>query len=52
MKTSEKIENGKFGIYGGQYVSETLMSALKELESEFRKAIKDKSFLEEYGRAA
>ncbi len=49
MKTSEKIENGKFGIYGGQYVAETLMSALKELESEFRKAIKDKSFLEEYG---
>jgi len=39
---------GKFGIYGGQYVAETLMPALKELEVEFQKAIKDDSFHKEF----
>jgi len=47
MNTSEN-KKGKFGIFGGQYVSETLMGALNELECEFEKAMKDKSFLEEY----
>ena len=47
MNTSEN-KKGKFGIFGGQYVSETLMGALNELECEFEKAMKDESFLEEY----
>lgn len=39
---------GRFGQFGGQYVPETVMNAITELEIEFNKAIKDKSFLEEY----
>ncbi|MCM8710137.1 tryptophan synthase subunit beta [Clostridium sp. SYSU_GA19001] len=39
---------GRFGQFGGQYVPETVMNAITELEIEFEKAIKDKSFLEEY----
>jgi tryptophan synthase beta chain len=39
---------GRFNEFGGQYVPETLMNALKELEEEFEKAIKDEKFLEEY----
>ena len=38
---------GHFGIFGGKYVPETLMSALKELEQEYDKACKDKKFQEE-----
>ncbi len=33
-----------YGIYGGQYVAETLMSALIELEREYRRAKKDPKF--------
>ena len=40
--------NGRFGIFGGQYVPETVMNALLELEREFYKAIEDESFMEEY----
>ena len=39
---------GKFNEFGGQYVPEVLMRALKELEEEFYKAIDDKAFMEEY----
>ncbi|MBL4836343.1 MAG: tryptophan synthase subunit beta [Kordiimonadaceae bacterium] len=40
-------EKGHFGIYGGRYISETLMPAVIELEEEYRKALKDPSFLAE-----
>jgi tryptophan synthase beta chain len=40
--------NGRFGKFGGQYVPETIMNALLELEEEFYKAINDDSFMEEY----
>ncbi|MCR3758040.1 tryptophan synthase subunit beta [Clostridium felsineum] len=40
--------NGRFGIFGGQYVPETLMNAVNELEEEFNKAIKDEEFMKEY----
>jgi len=40
----------KFGIYGGQYVPETLMGALKELEDNFEYYRKDKEFIEAYNR--
>ena len=35
---------GRYGKYGGQYVSETLMSALIELEDAYRKVRKDPQF--------
>ena len=37
-------EPGRFGVYGGRYVPETLMAALDELEREYEKARKDKKF--------
>ena len=39
---------GKFNNFGGKYVPETLMNALKELDDEFYKAINDEAFMEEY----
>lgn len=41
--------NGYFGEFGGQYVPETLLPALTELEEEFAAASKDPSFRGEYG---
>ena len=35
---------GRFGVYGGRYVPETLMAALDELESEYEKAKRDRKF--------
>jgi tryptophan synthase beta chain len=37
-------EKGQFGIFGGQYVPETLMPVLKELEAEYKKYRFDKEF--------
>ena len=37
-------KKGRFGKYGGQYVSETLMSALIELESAYEKVNRDPAF--------
>src|SRR4051812_4691430 len=37
-------EPGRFGVYGGRYVPETLMAALDELEREYERARKDKKF--------
>ena len=44
----EQKQNKKYGEFGGQYVSESLMNTLKELEKAYREAIKDPSFWEEY----
>ena len=35
---------GRFGVYGGRYVPETLMAALDELERHYEKAKKDRGF--------
>jgi tryptophan synthase beta chain len=35
---------GRFGVYGGRYVPETLMAALEELEREYEKAKRDRGF--------
>ncbi len=43
-------ENGRFAAFGGQYVPETLMHAVLELEKGFKDAISDSSFLREYRR--
>jgi len=39
---------GHFGKYGGRYVPEMLIPALEDLESEYEKARKDKSFQKEF----
>jgi tryptophan synthase beta chain len=41
---------GRFGVYGGRYVPETLMAALEELEREYEKARHDKKFRAEFER--
>lgn len=40
--------NTKFGQFGGQYVPESLMYPLKDLEKAFEKAINDPEFKKEY----
>ncbi len=49
MKTDQILpdEKGHFGIFGGRYVSETLIPALSELEKAYAEARLDKSFLDE-----
>ncbi|MCD8021161.1 MAG: tryptophan synthase subunit beta [Clostridiales bacterium] len=42
------MKNKKYGEYGGQYVAESLMNTLKELEKAYREAIADPKFIEEY----
>jgi tryptophan synthase beta chain len=44
---SQPDEHGKFGIYGGKFAPEVLMSALEELEEAFNSFSNDKSFKEE-----
>jgi tryptophan synthase beta chain len=43
-RTSSSSEPGRFGVYGGRYVPETLMAALEELEREYEKAKRDRKF--------
>src|SRR5450432_3992181 len=45
-----KPQAGRFGVYGGRYVPETLMAALEELEAQYNKARKDKKFQAEFAR--
>jgi tryptophan synthase beta chain len=40
-------KSGKFGIFGGKFVPETLMMALSELEKEYKRAQKDAEFKKE-----
>ena len=40
-------ENGRFGVFGGRFVSETLMPLILSLESEYEKVKTDKSFWKE-----
>ena len=37
-------KKGSFGIFGGKFVPETLMTALKDLEGEYNRVKKDKKF--------
>ena len=41
---AKKPEVGRFGIYGGRYVPETLMAALEELERAYERAKRDRKF--------
>ena len=40
-------ENGRFGMFGGRFVSETLMPLILDLEAEYEKAKTDKAFWDE-----
>ena len=40
-------QNGRFGIYGGQYIPETLMNAVIELEAAYNKFKDDENFQRE-----
>lgn len=42
------MNNKVYGEYGGQYVSESLMNTLKEIETAFNEAIRDPEFIKEY----
>ena len=42
------MKNSYYGEFGGQFVSESLMNTLDELEKAFEEAIKDPEFIKEY----
>ena len=42
------VIKGKFGKFGGQYVAESVMNVLVELEVAFEEAKKDQSFIDEF----
>jgi len=44
----DNVKKGRFGKFGGQYVPETLMNALTQLEEEYLKYINDSDFISEY----
>lgn len=44
MAVGAKVARGHFGLFGGQFVPETLMPALEELEEAFREASADPEF--------
>jgi tryptophan synthase beta chain len=43
-KSTKGPVKGRFGVYGGRYVPETLMAALEELEREYENAKRDRGF--------
>ena len=47
INTKEEPRAGRYGRFGGQYVPETLMTALIELENAYETAIADQKFIEE-----
>jgi tryptophan synthase beta chain len=49
MKYKWPDKHGHFGPFGGRYVAETLMTALIELETAYRKAARDRRFAAELG---
>ncbi|MGF9979054.1 tryptophan synthase subunit beta [Viridibacillus arvi] len=47
VKAIEQEQTGRYGKFGGQYVPETLMTALIELEDAYKEAQQDPAFYEE-----
>nr|MDO8079555.1 tryptophan synthase subunit beta [Candidatus Freyarchaeota archaeon] len=47
MELKKYPTDGKYGNYGGQFIPETLMSAVKELEKAYEEAKKDPEFQEQ-----
>ena len=50
LRAGASVINPKFGPYGGQFVPETLMPALGELEAAYVEAMGDAAFVAEYER--
>src|SRR5438132_12610818 len=50
ISTTSPAVRGRFGAYGGQYVPETIMPALEELETGFRHCVADAAFQTELER--
>lgn len=50
VKEAEKMKKGRYGEFGGQYIPETLMPALIELEKAYNEAKNDKAFTDEFER--
>jgi tryptophan synthase beta chain len=50
VSSSKRVRQSKFGRYGGQFVPETLMPALAELESAYAEATADEDFRTELER--
>jgi tryptophan synthase beta chain len=48
MTYNQPSKNGKFGEFGGQYVAETLMPAVLELQTAYEKAKNDPEFQKEF----
>jgi tryptophan synthase beta chain len=48
MPSKAKSIPGRFGVYGGRYVPETLMAALEELERAYGKAKRDRRFQQQF----
>jgi tryptophan synthase beta chain len=48
MTYQQPLKNGKFGQFGGQYVAESLMPAVLELQEAYEKAKKDENFQKEF----
>lgn len=48
VKKNKTPPKGHFGVFGGQYVSETLMPALAELEKSYNKIAKSAGFKKEF----
>jgi len=48
MTSYKADKNGKFGQFGGRYVSESLMQAILELEEAYNEAKKDPEFKKEF----
>ena len=44
---SEPDENGHFGLYGGRYVSETLMPLILQVQQAYEEAKQDSAFYDE-----
>lgn len=42
------MSKGRFGVYGGQYIPETLMNAVIELEEAYNKYKEDPEFVQEF----
>lgn len=47
-ETAKEAKGKNFGQFGGQFVPESLMQPLKELEEAYQKYIQDPEFIEEY----
>ena len=47
MRRKQKMEKGRYGEFGGQYVPETLMNEIIHLEESYEKYRKDPEFTAE-----